>query len=119
MKLLLTSLLLTLSISAADFSGKWSGTYIDVSGGNKTEPLLMILTQDGNTITGTVGMTAEQQMPISNGKVDGNNVTFDVTAEEVSIHYVLGLVDEHLKGQVKAVVAGEKLDGTLDVKRVE
>jgi hypothetical protein len=119
MKLLLTSLLLTLSISAADLSGKWSGTYIDVSGGNKTEPLVMILTQDGNTITGTVGMTVEAQMPIGNGKVDGNNVTFDVTAEEVSIHYVLRLVDEHLKGQVKAVVAGEKLDGTLDVKRVE
>ena len=119
MKLLLTSFLLTLSISAAGLTGKWTGTFIDNSEGNKSESAVMILTQDGNTLTGTAGPTADEQMAISNGKVDGNNVTFDIKADEVSIHLTLQLVDNHLKGQIQAEVAGEKHSGTIDLTRAE
>src|ERR1700736_4609410 len=99
MKLLLTSLLLTLSIFAADIGGKWTGTFIDPAEASKNEGMVLILTQDGSTITGTAGPTAGDQMAISNGKVDGNSVTFDIKAEAVSIHFTLQLIDKHLKGQ--------------------
>jgi hypothetical protein len=119
MKLLLTSLLLTLSISAANLSGKWTGTFIDTSEGNKSESAMVILTQDGNTLTGTAGPNADEQMAISNGKVDGNNVTFDVKAGEVTVHFTLQLVDKHLKGSAKAEANGESKSATIDLTRAE
>ena|SRR5437667_200252 len=119
MKLLLTSFLLTLSISAAGLTGKWTGTFIDNSEGNKSESAVMILTQDGNTLTGTAGPTADEQMAISNGKVDGNNVTFDVKTGEFTVHFTLQLMDKHLKGQAKAERNGESHSATLDLTRAE
>jgi hypothetical protein len=117
MKLLLTSLLLTLSILAANFGGKWTGTFVDSAETSKNEGLVLILTQDGNTLTGTAGPTADEQMAISNGKIDSNNVTFDLKAEEIMIHFTLQLVDNHLKGQATAEVAGEKHSGVIDLTR--
>lgn len=119
MKLLLTSLLLTLSISAANLSGKWTGTFIDTSEGSKSETAVVILTQDGNTLTGTAGPTTEEQMALSNGKLDGNNVTFDVKAGEITVHFTLQLVDKHLKGSAKAEANGESKSATLDLTRAE
>jgi hypothetical protein len=119
MRLLLASLLLTLSISAANLTGKWSGTFIDSAETSKNEGMLLILTQDGSTLTGTAGPNAQEQLPISNGKIDGNSVTFDIKAEEVLIHFALQLVDNHLKGQGTAEVAGEKHSGTIDLTRSE
>jgi hypothetical protein len=119
MKLLLTSLLLTLSISAANLSGKWTGTFIDASESNKSEGAVVILTQDGNTLTGTAGPTADEQMPISNGKVDGNNVTFDVKTGDVTIHFSLQLVDKHLKGKAAGEANGESKSATVDLTRAE
>jgi hypothetical protein len=119
MKLLLTSLLLTLSIFAANLTGKWTGTFIDNTETSKHDGILLILNQDGNALTGTVGPDATEQLPISNGKIDGNNVTFDLKAEEIMVHFTLQLVDNHLKGQGTAEVAGEKHSGTIDLTRTE
>jgi len=119
MRLLLASLLLTLSISAANLSGKWTGTFIDNAETSKHDGMLLILKQDGNTLTGTVGPDATEQLPISNGKIDGNNVIFDLKAEEVMVHFTLQLVDNHLKGQGSAEVAGEKHSGNIDLTRAE
>jgi hypothetical protein len=119
MKLLLTTLLLTLSISAANLTGKWTGTFIDASEGNKSETALVNLTQDGNTITGTAGPNEGEQLPISNGKVDGNNVTFDVKAGEVTVHFALQFIDKHLKGSAKAEANGESKSATIDLTRAE
>jgi hypothetical protein len=119
MKLLLTTLLLTLSISAADLSGKWTGTFIDASEGSKSETALVILKQDGNTLTGTAGPNADEQMAISSAKVDGNNVTFDVKAGEMTVHFTLQLVDKHLKGSAKAEANGESKSATIDLTRAE
>ena len=119
MKLLLTSLLLTLSILAANLSGKWTGTFVDDAEKGKNDGMVLILTQDGNTLTGTAGPTADEQMAISNGKIDGANVTFDLKAEAVMVHFTLQLVGAHLKGQANAEVAGEKHSGTIDLTRSE
>jgi hypothetical protein len=119
MKLFFASLVFTFSVFAANVSGKWTGTFTDKADTTKHENFIITLTQNGDTLTGTAGSTAEDQGPISNGKVDGNNVTFDIKADEVSIHLTLQLMDNHLKGQIHAEVAGEKHDGTIDLTRSE
>src|SRR5260370_13286731 len=119
MKLLLTSLLLTLSISAADCSGKWSGTFVVDTDKNRTEATYMVQAQDGNKVTGTAGPSADRQMQIGNGKIDGETITFDVKNEVVTMHFSLKLVDEHLKGKVSVLAGDETLTATVDLAMVE
>ena len=60
-------------LSAADVTGKWTGE-VEGRGGNKRE-ITMNLKADGATLTGTVsGRNGDN--PISDGKVDGDTITF-------------------------------------------
>jgi hypothetical protein len=119
MKLLLTSLLLTLSISAADVSGKWTGTFIDTLEASNKSGMVLILTQHGSTLTGTTGPNSKEQRAIGNGKVDGNNISFVVRSEEVTVHVSLQLADNHLKGQANTEIRGQVHSGTIDLIRTE
>ena len=81
MKIVLASIALLLgawTLSAADVTGKWSGT-IDVreNGEQRTVPVLLILKQDGDKITGTAGDNEEDRHPIQKGILDGDNLTIE------------------------------------------
>ena len=59
---------------AADFNGKWTA---DVQGRNgNTQTITFNFKVDGSTLTGTI-TTMRGDMDISNGKVDGDNISFD------------------------------------------
>lgn len=78
MRLILAGLLATAAIWAADVSGKWTAE-MQGRGGN-TMTVNMNLKADGDKLTGTVsGRMGDSD--ISEGKVDGDNVTFDVVRE--------------------------------------
>lgn len=75
-KLALAVLFLALgsvSALAADFSGKWTG---DVETPRGTQTLNFDFKVDGSALTGTV-TTQRGTTDISNGKVDGDNISFD------------------------------------------
>ncbi len=75
-KLGLAVLLLALgsvSALAADFNGKWSA---DVTTPRGTQTLIFDFHVDGSTLTGTI-TTRRGDMDITNGKVDGDNISFD------------------------------------------
>ena len=82
--LFVTTILLVVAFVAvaADVSGKW--TYeAPGRGGNPGRPTTITLKQDGSTLTGSVpgfarGGDTPPENPISNGKVDGNKISFDV-----------------------------------------
>jgi hypothetical protein len=60
---------------AADFNGKWTA---DVPGRNgNTQTLTFDFKVDGANLTGKV-TTMRGDMDISNGKIDGDNISFDV-----------------------------------------
>ena len=78
--LVLTALLgiFALVASAADVTGKWVAQ-IPGRGGN-TQETTFNLKQDGGTVTGTItGGRGDQT--ISDGKVDGDNISFVVKLE--------------------------------------
>ena len=88
-KLLLTMIILLVVACAgfaADLTGKWTA---QVAGRNGTQEVTFNLKADGSTLTGTVtggmggrgGGGAAQPMAISDGKIDGANVSFAVKAE--------------------------------------
>lgn len=82
--LFVTTILLVVAFVAvaADVSGKW--TYEGPGrGGNPGRPVTITLKQDGSTLTGSVpgfarGGDTPPDNPISNGKVDGNKISFEV-----------------------------------------
>ncbi len=86
--LFVTTILLVIAIGAfaADVSGKW--TYeAPGRGGNPGRPTTITLKQDGNKLTGSVpgmgrgGDTPPPATEISNGKVDGDKISFEVKRE--------------------------------------
>ena len=60
----------------ADATGKWQGTAT-----GKGAPQTFNLKQSGSNLTGTVEGGRGGPVDIKNGKVDGDNISFDVTRE--------------------------------------
>jgi autotransporter translocation and assembly factor TamB len=78
LKLMLAGCLATLTMMAADATGKWTAETPGRNGNTMT--VTMNLKADGDKLTGTVS-GRRGQSDISNGKVDGDNVMFDVVRE--------------------------------------
>jgi len=70
---------LTLWVSfAADIDGKWTG---QVQGRNRSQTQVIMLKASGNTLTGSVQGGRGGPVDISNGAIDGDNVSFSVVRE--------------------------------------
>ena len=71
---------------AADLDGKWTGTIpgMDI-------PVSYTFKAEGATLTGTSSGPNDTTIPIKNGKIDGNNISFSVTfdfgGQETKIDY--------------------------------
>jgi hypothetical protein len=63
---------------AADASGKWVG---EANPNGKGGPPTFVLKQDGSALTGTQEGGRGGPIEISNGKVDGDKVYFEVTRD--------------------------------------
>jgi hypothetical protein len=84
--LFVTAMLLVVAISAfgADVTGKW--TYSMQGRDGTPREVSITLKQEGNTVTGSVpgmgrGGQGGEPTQITNGKVDGDKVTFEVVRE--------------------------------------
>ena len=79
-------LVASFALMAADVSGKWTFEQPG-RGGNPGRPVTITLKADGSTLTGTVpaggrgGDTPPPPTAITDGKVDGNNISFTVKRE--------------------------------------
>ncbi len=70
---------LTLWVSfAADIDGKWTG---QIQGRNGPQTQTLMLKSDGGTLTGSVQGGRGGPVEISDGKIDGANVSFSVVRE--------------------------------------
>jgi hypothetical protein len=119
MKSTILSLLLLAAwtLSASDLTGKWSGT-VDMKqdGDAQTMPVIMIVRQEGNKLTGTAGLE-EDQHAIQKGVVDGDTVTFEVDSGDSIFYLELKLDGDQLSGAAKEGADGEKMK--IALKRVK
>ena len=67
---------LTFALMAADVTGKW--TYEQQGRGGNTTTATLNLKADGSKLTGAMSGGRGGEVEISDGKVDGNNVSFSV-----------------------------------------
>ena len=84
--LFVTTILLALAFvaSAADVSGKWVFEQAGRQGGNAVK-VTLTLKAEGGKLTGNVSRPGRDgnamESPLTDGKVDGNNVSFKVTQQ--------------------------------------
>jgi opacity protein-like surface antigen len=71
-------IVLSAAALAADITGSWSGT---MSMGDNKFTLTYSFKQDGGTLTGTVVTPQGDALPLTDGRVDGDKVSFAVTTE--------------------------------------
>lgn len=79
MKMVAAFLLVAGLCVAADVTGKWVATVQGRDG--QTREMVYNLKADGSTLTGTMTGMGGQEIQISNGKVNGDNISFDVKME--------------------------------------
>jgi hypothetical protein len=101
-KFLLGFLLLAISAFAADVDGKWTGS---VSTPNGDFPQTFNFKTDGPKLSGSLTIMEGMDVPISNGKIDGNNVSFTIMLDfgmPVTITYtgVISGAELKIKGDV-------------------
>jgi len=118
MKTLICTLLLAVTLTAADVNvtGKWTGTATMTApdGQTRDSPALLVLKQEGASLTGTAGPNEEQSQAIQKGKVDGSKVTFELATNDAAIVFALIVDGDHLKGDASGSAGGQTLKIKLD-----
>jgi hypothetical protein len=108
-RLVLLSCALAVAAFAADVSGKWTYEQPGRQGGN---PMTVTLTlkADGAALTGSVS-GRQADTPISNGKVDGDNISFEVTRETQNGAMTMQYSGKVAGGEIKFSVTRKGADG--------
>jgi hypothetical protein len=121
MKTLLAGLYVTALLTAADVTGTWSGGLSGkkADGSPHSDTAHVILKQEGAVITGTAGGDTGDQHPIRNGKIEGDDVTFELVTSSSVFKIALKLAGDELKGQVSREREGRVETMQLDLKRAK
>jgi opacity protein-like surface antigen len=103
----LTGLVLVSALAlAADVDGTWEGV-ITVTGNDV--PVSWTFKADGDKLTGGVRQAGGPEMPIKDGKIDGNNISFVLpvefqgTAMQVNYKGVVSPTEIKLTGEVNGM----------------
>lgn len=102
---------------AADVTGNWKGTL--TPDGRDAGPALLVLKQEGKTVTGTVGPDEGERHEITKGTVDNDAVTFEVATPGGVMKFTLKQSAEELTGDVTRERDGQQQTAKLAVKRAK
>jgi hypothetical protein len=102
----------------ADATGKWTWT-VTVNGQERKQTLE--LKQDGTNLTGNMLGRNDQKTPITDGKVDGNNISFAVVrsrnGQEVKVLYKATIDGDTMKGTTIFNANGQEQKREFTAKR--
>lgn len=96
--LVLGMLVLAAPAFAADVDGKWTGS-IDTPNGAVT--VGFTFKADGSTLTGSTTSPDGGAVPIKNGKIDGNKISFDVDLDFGGMAFTLSYTGVVSPDQIK------------------
>jgi hypothetical protein len=114
------ALLWTGAALAADVTGKWTGQMAGPDGGGGFE-IAFTFKQDGAKLTGTVQGPQGDPIEITDGKVDGDKVSFVVKIEAnggMKITQTGTISDDEIKLSTK-VEGGDFPAGSITLKRAK
>jgi hypothetical protein len=123
MKTLLSLFLLaSFALTAGELTGKWSGKFdtTNSQGEKRSSQAYMNLKLEGNTVSGTAGPNDGEQLPIKDGKLVAEKLTFKVEmGDGGSISFDLVFNGDTIVGNATGTGGdGEKMSAAVDLKRV-
>jgi hypothetical protein len=109
------------ALADVNVTGKWSGTFnaAEPNGEARESTALLVLTQSGRDITGTVGPNADEQFPIQKGKIDGDKITLEVDHDGHTMTFNLVLAADRITGEAQMARDGETRTAKIDVSRMK
>ena len=119
----MAALLLILALvfgPAVDVSGRWSGTALvrNETGGQVDMPVVLILRQEGDRVTGTGGPDDSIQFAIRKGKLEGDRLTLEAEAEGSTYYLDLKVEGDQITGATRRRGSdGSEQTGKLTLKR--
>ena len=116
MKHLLLFALTAASMLAADATGKWTGT-LTPSGDSNSHPAMLVLKQEGSSVTGTAGPDEGERHNIQNGKIENDSITFEVPQGETVMKFNLKLEGDQLQGDITRQRGDQTQTAKLNLKR--
>lgn len=106
--------LFTMSALAADIGGKWKGS---AEGPNGPIERTFTFHVDGTTLTGETESEMLGKSTITDGKVDGDNISFTITANmqgnELKLNYKGKIAGDQIKLTVEFPGGGQTAEYTL------
>ena len=96
----LAMMLAPAAMRAADVTGSWTSSMQSPDGSSMQ--ITFTFKQDGDKLTGTVQGPQGDPIDISNGKVDGDKLTFDVTFNGMTIHHDCTVDGDEIKMTTKS-----------------
>lgn len=104
-----------LSAMAADIDGTWRGTAETPNG---TVERTFVFKVDGNKLTGETTSQMMGKSTITDGKVDGDNLSFSIVVKfqdnEMKLNYTGKVTGKQIKFHVETADGGVTLDYTAD-----
>src|SRR2546423_3993093 len=105
MKRIVVLLTFSAVVLMAEATGKWSGS---VSGqfraadGDASQPLIVILKQDGPALAGSIGPDEKVQIPLQNGAAESDTLKFDVAqGDKGTLFFDLKVSTDEIKGEAR------------------
>lgn len=101
--LVLLLLLAPLATAATDISGKWSGSMIQNTANGRVDstPVVAEFRLDGTTLTGAANVPGFDPLPVGDGILRGDQLTFTVHGDDGDYAVKLTLAGEsQLEGEV-------------------
>ncbi|MCX6627980.1 MAG: hypothetical protein NTW28_10175 [Candidatus Solibacter sp.] len=118
MKHILLLTLAAISLTAADATGKWTGTMtVPTPNGDEQRPAFLVLKQEGPKLTGTAGPDANEQHALENGKAESGTLTFQLSAGDSIMKFTLKHEGDEIKGEISRDRDGQTQTAKLAVRR--
>jgi hypothetical protein len=118
MRLSAVALWFALGFAVGGVSGKWQGSF-RVNGGDHDVPQLLIFNEDGAKLTGTGGPDATERYPISNGQVNGDHITFELTTGDWKFFYDLRTAGQQMSGKLTLKSANDSRGAEVSLKKAQ
>jgi len=111
----------TVPAQSAGVAGSWVGIFDVVHADGSVEPgkSYLVLTQNGSTISGMAGDSADHLTPISTGSIDDKNATLSVSVNpQLTVRMQLVMEAGHLRGSATGLPLEPNSKVIVDVVRV-